>query len=71
MQGTENRMVVISWFISGKKRIPSTVRFHNIITRVQHLSFLECRTDMIKLDQKEDARTATNYFTFLRLENTA
>jgi len=24
---------------------------------------------MIKLDQKEDARTATNYFTFLKLAN--
>jgi len=24
---------------------------------------------MTKLDQKEDARTATNYFTFLKLES--
>jgi len=24
---------------------------------------------MTKLDQKEDARTATNYFTFLKLAN--
>jgi len=26
---------------------------------------------MTKLDQKEDARTATNCFTFLKLENSA
>ena len=49
--------------------IVEIIRFHNIITHVQHLSFLECHTDMTKLDQKEDARTATNNFTFLKLES--
>ena len=50
-------MAVISFGLSvAKNESLSTVRFHNIITHVQHLSFLGCHTDMTKLDQKEDAR---------------